>query len=123
MALVNVLPTSFDVMGATTCEASSLSAVVVVSGPSSFGIAADDLTPFEREKNSFRQLLRTGQLAAYQGQFVAIHQGRFAGANPSQNALVRNFFRDHGKGASVYIGFVGPRRVVRVRPLAIRKTS
>jgi hypothetical protein len=99
-------------------------AAMAANGSSSmsfrFGVPADDLTPFAREKKAFRDLLASGALLAFQGQFVAVHQGCFAGANPSQRDLVRRFFREHDKRASVYIGFVGPRRVVRVRPFAVR---
>jgi hypothetical protein len=86
-------------------------------------VVPDGLTPFERERRAFLRLAASGQFGAFHGQFVAVHQGRFAGANPSQRALVRNFFGNHDKRASVYIGFIGPRRIVHVRPFAVRRTS
>lgn len=126
MELVNVMFAS-EPLGQTAGVAiggmMGASGSISSSSSFSFGVPADDLTPFAREKHAFQQLLRAGRLSAFQGRYVAIHQGRVAGASSSQKELVRDFFHDRDKRSSVYIAFVGPRRVVRVRPFAVRRSS
>lgn len=73
---------------------------------------ADDRTSFEREQAAFELLRPT--LERYRGQFVAIHNGQLRDFDLSRNALVRRFFRAHGEGASLYVGYIGSQPAVRV---------
>jgi hypothetical protein len=98
----------------------SLYAVGMNVGPA-IGVTADELTPFAREKLAFQRMRH--QLAKYRGQFVAIHNGEVAAVDPNRNAVVRKLFAKHGKGASVYIGFIGARPTAHVPTLFARRSA
>ena len=105
MALVNDLRVSFIVLGTTTCESGSLPSIAMPFHSSSLGIALDDLTPFERDREAFYrklpELLRT-----HPGKYVVISGGQVAVIGESENETARRFFREH-PDADFYIGFVG----------------
>ncbi len=66
---------------------------------------------FEDERETFNALLPV-LWARYPGQYVAIYGGNIIGAGISRHDVTRRFFEEH-KSGPVYIGFVGPRRVIR----------
>ena len=100
------------VRSAVERPAEFLAATESYSSGLSVGAPADDRTPFEREKAAF--LATLPELGRYREHFVAMHNGRVVDSDVSRNVLVRRFFREHGEGASLYIGFVGVRPAVRV---------
>ena len=69
-------------------------------------------TAFDRERRAFRLLLPT--LSAYEGQFVAIHEGWVIVTDRTRNGALRKFFSRYPIGTSVYIGFVGQTPIARV---------
>lgn len=80
---------------------------------------ADDQTPFDRERAAFKRLLP--MLTKYSGHFVAIHNGQVVDFDMSRNVLVQRFFRKHGEGASLYVGFIGARPSVQIPTPFIRR--
>lgn len=76
---------------------------------------------YELEKAEFRRLLPTLH-RQYAGQFVAICDGQVWGSDVSRNALVSRFFEVYPEGRAVYIGFVGPRPVLRLPTSLVRRT-
>ena len=83
-----------------------------------YRLPADPPSSYESEREAFNQMLPN--LGQYSGQFVAIHRGEIAGNDRSQHELAQKFFADH-PGAAVYIGFVGPRRVLKIPTPLIRR--
>jgi len=63
------------------------------------------------EKESFKAMFSTLQWR-HPGQYVAITDGQIATFGPSRRVVTQQYFsmRAHGP---VYIGFVGPRKIVR----------
>lgn len=76
--------------------------------------AADDHTPFEREKAAF--LRKRPLLRQHAGEYVAIHDGEVAASDRSRNGALRKFFARYPANTSVYIGFVGTKPMARVGP-------
>jgi len=89
----------------------------------STGPAADssDEAAFERERAAFHELLPDLR-ARYAGRFVAVHGGAVVDSDPSSASLVRRFFERFGE-ESVYLGYVGGRRVVRNISPKVRRRS
>lgn len=63
---------------------------------------------FKREKAGFEQQL-PALLARYDGQYVAVHNGRVVAADRDRIRLVRRFFGEYGD-VPVFIGYVSRRR-------------
>lgn len=66
---------------------------------------------FEREKLAFGKMLPDLRIR-YARKFVAVHDGEVVDSDSSSAHLVRRFFERFGE-MSVYIGYVGGRRVIR----------
>ncbi len=77
---------------------------------------------YAAERAAFRRLL-PALARSHGGQFVAIHRGQPWGFDASRNELVRRFFTQNARGTAVYIGFLGPKPVVRVPTPSIRRRS
>lgn len=99
----------------------SLAATFTVSSASFWGPAPDDQSPYDREKAALERLRPS--LARYAGHYVAVHNGRVVDYDLSRNELVQRFFREHGEGASLCIGFIGTRPSVRIPTPFIRRSS
>ena len=117
-------------VGALTVEISavaspqsvSLTATVTIPSREFWGRPADDQTPYEREKSAF--VRKRPHLRQHFGEFVAMHDGQVAASDKSRNGVLRNFFAKHPAGASVYIGFVGPKPVAQVSAQSfVRRSS
>ena len=90
--------------------------------PFSFGVPADDLKPFEREKVAFQR--KRPFLRQHVEEFVAIHNGNVVASDKSRNGVLKKFFAKYPVGTSVYVGFVGRTPPVRVSaPLFIRRVD
>lgn len=63
---------------------------------------------YKQEKAAFERL-HPALRREYEGQYVAVHNGRVVDADPDRLTLVRRFFDRHGD-VSVFIGYVGRRQ-------------
>jgi len=98
-----------DFLTPAASAVASLSVTVSVSA--SFGLPADDQTPFERERATFYHKLPE-LMTTHAGKYVAISGGQFAGSGDSDSEVASRFFHEH-PDADVYIGFVGEEPVAR----------
>jgi hypothetical protein len=74
---------------------------------------------YEDEKMAFQAL--QGMLRArHPGEYVAIWRGEAVDHDPSQLRLVQRFF-GAGRTGPVYVGFIGPRQVIRIPTPFVRR--
>ena len=73
------------------------------------------------EKATFRSMLPL-LYSRHRGEYVAVARGEIADHDPVRAQLVRRFFSSPFSNNPVYIGYVGPREVVRVPTPIIRRT-
>lgn len=77
---------------------------------------------FSDEKATFEDMLPM-LLARFPGEYVAVFRGDVVDHGPSRRDIVQRFFARFTKGP-VYIGFVGPKRVIRqVSPFRSRRDA
>ena len=66
---------------------------------------------FADQRDAFRAMLPMLR-SRFPGQYVAISGGKVVENGPSRREVTRLFFQRYQKGP-VYIGFVGPKRIIR----------
>jgi hypothetical protein len=84
--------------------------------PQSLPVAA---RTYDDEKEAFRSLRMMLQ-SRYPGEYIAIAGGAVYGHDRSRLRLAQRFFAERGQGP-VYIGFAGPRPVIRIPTPFIRR--
>jgi hypothetical protein len=90
---------------ATTAAYLPYEPVLIFIGDEPQRIGLDD-PDFLREESAFYRLLQD-LYPAYEGRYVAIHEGIVVDADASSSVLARRFYNTYGDDAPVYIGYVG----------------
>jgi hypothetical protein len=107
--------TGREVLDRLSIEGAPLGTLVVtwnfLSPPEATAPSQGDSSGFSREKAAFLRLLPDLK-QRYPGKFVAVHGGTVVDTDASSAALVRRFFQKFGE-TSVYVGYVGGRRIIR----------
>lgn len=96
---------SFELSGVGSPQSCSLTAIVTIPASNSWGVPADDQTPYQREKAAFRRK-RPELSRTHAGKYVAIHSAEIASSGESAQETADRFFAEYGD-THVYIGFVG----------------